>query len=133
MWSFPEAFIVVRSFWLSWLDERVSEGTDIAACLPWAEQSEADQSNLCIEQIENLYSLFCYLDVVHQSEPGVILDPALELLGQLAVVPDVLLQAAHTEVPDDKPELQRAEPSAQRDPPVLKWETSEGEKTGKRF
>ena len=123
MCSFPEAFIVVRSFWLSWLDDEISEGTDngVVACLPGPEQSEADQSNLCIEQIENFYSqLFCYLDVVHQSEPGVILDPALELLGQLAVVPHVLLQAAHTEVPDDKPELQGAEPSAQRDPPVLK-------------
>ena len=62
MCSFPEAFIVVRSFWLSWLDDEISEGTDngVVACLPGPEQSEADQSNLCIEQIENFYSqLFC--------------------------------------------------------------------------
>ena len=73
--------------------------------LAGAEEAEADQANL---------------DVVHQPEPGVALHLGLELPGQLAVVPDVLLQAAHTEVPDDKPELQGAEPSAQRDPPVLK-------------
>ena len=72
--------------------------------LAGAEQPEADQADL---------------DVVHQPEPGVSLHLGLELPGQPAVVPHVLLQAGHPEVPDDKPELQGAESSAERNAPVL--------------
>ena len=72
--------------------------------LAGSEQPEADQSNL---------------DVVHEPEPGVVLHLGLELPGQPAVVPHVLLQSGHSKVPDDKPELQGAEPSAERNAPVL--------------
>ena len=72
--------------------------------LAGSEQPKADQSNL---------------DVVHEPEPGVVLHLGLELPGQPAVVPHVLLQSGHSKVPDDEPELQGAEPSAQRNAPVL--------------
>ena len=87
-----------------------------------AEKPKADQSNLEL-QSRILFSGFpfskIHLDVVHQPEPVVILHLGLELLGQPAVVPHVLLEPGHSEVPDDEPELQGTEPSAERNAPVL--------------
>ena len=67
----------------------------------------------------SMYNLQLHLDIIHDSEPGVSLHLGLELHGQLAVVPNILLQTTHSKVPEDKPEFERAEPPAERDAPVL--------------
>ena len=58
------------------------------------------------------HRFYAYLDIIHHPEPVVRLNPGLKLLGQLAVVPHILLQTTYTKVPDDKPEFERAESSA---------------------
>ena len=52
------------------------------------------------------------------SKSGVLVDPAGELLRQGDVLDAPFLQPLHAVVADHEPQLQRAEPSAQRDLPV---------------
>ena len=45
----------------------------------------------------------------------------LKLLSQPDVLPDHLLEAGDTIIPQDKPQLQSSEPLAQWNLPVLRW------------
>ena len=105
MCSLPEALMVVSSFWFSWLDpNRRKQTSPTWVWLRWM----------------TYFIIQPHLDIIHDPEPGVCLHPGLKLLGQPAVVPDILLQTTHSKVPDDEPELERAEPPAKRNAPMLK-------------
>ena len=53
-----------------------------------------------------LFNVVYYLDVIHQSKSDIVLDLGLELLGQPAVAPHILLEPSHSKVSDNKPEFQ---------------------------
>ena len=110
MWSFPDAFMVVKSFWFSWLDPNSRKQTNPS----WVRKSLA--SVFVIVFIVN----HLYLYIIHQSKPRILLDFRLELFCKRAVISDVLLQPSHSKVSDDKPEFQWSKAPAQRDSPVLR-------------
>lgn len=106
----PEAFNLVSSNWL-------------ISSFPWIQRlllinvlfhlhSEADQS---------------HNDLIDYLKFGVSLQKRLHLLGESHVFSNVFLQSIDSVHTDNKPQFERAEPSAQRDSPVsvvdgLIWE-----------